>query len=72
MKRTSPLSIPSPNAEVKVLVHSLESSAAPLTNRCADDLYGALPPLLVQPLFLLRLNVCVVDAGLDLSPASLF
>ena len=70
-KRTSLLSIPSPNAEAKVLVRSLKLPVTPLTDRCADNLYGAFPPLLVQRLFPLCFNVCVVDAGLDPPPASL-
>ena len=48
-----------------------KSTTALLTNRCTDHFYGTFPPLLVQLLFLFCFDVCVVDACLDLPPASI-
>ena len=53
------------------MTHPSQSPGALLTNGCADHFHRTLPPLLVQHLFLLRFNVCVVYTGLDLPTASL-
>lgn len=71
--RTSPLSIPSPNAGGGIILarYPFKVPTTSLTDCCAHHFYGTFSPIFVKHLFLCRPNICVIRARLDLLPASL-